>query len=61
MDPDGEFAERAELMLLCCTFGAMVKGISGLLSGVPTTTSSIIEGFKPSSYGFWKANLGIGK
>jgi hypothetical protein len=62
MDPDGEFADGAELLLLrFCTFAATAKGIGRLLSGFQTTTSLIIKGFTSGSYGFWKVDLGIGK
>jgi len=62
MDPDGEFADGAEVLPLCfCTFAAMAKGIGRVLSGFPTITSAIIKGFTPSSYSFREADLEIGK
>ena len=62
MDPEGEFADGAELLLLgFCTFGATARDIGRLLSGFRTITSLIIVGIGGSSYGFWKVAIGFGK
>jgi len=62
MDPDGEFVDGAELLLLCfCTFAATVGVIRRLLSHMPRITSPIIGGFATASYGFWNVDLGICK
>src|SRR5262249_44860495 len=62
MDPEGEFANGAELLVLgLCTFGATARDIGRLLSGFRTITSLIIVGIGGSSYGFWKVTLGFGK